>query len=268
MAHHHAVAACSLHAAPCSGALSLLTARHPRGRGGGGGGRTRRVVAASQKDLGNHREEKDDDDGTAMTGEHRATCAAGRRRTVLVAGTVGFALTPLLSPRWCDSEAATPAVPETADAFDDEILAQTTTTTTATAEDEDEVPQQKKKKKKTVLVLGATGRVGSAATRALLRRGHDVRAVVRSKDSIPVDLTSYLRDDAAAAVLTAVEANVLDLGVEGMADAVRGCDAVVSCLGHRLTFDGVYGKVNHSPLYKPSHLPFTFGSCSILSHEL
>jgi hypothetical protein len=27
-----------------------------------------------------------------------------------------------------------------------------------------------------------------------------------------------------------------------MADAMRGCDAVVSCLGHRLTAEGVYGE--------------------------
>ena len=35
--------------------------------------------------------------------------------------------------------------------------------------------------------------------------------------------------------------DLLGMGVGGVADAMRGCDAVVSCLGHRLTLEGVYG---------------------------
>ena len=35
--------------------------------------------------------------------------------------------------------------------------------------------------------------------------------------------------------------DLLGMGVGGMADAMRGCDAVVSCLGHRLTLEGIYG---------------------------
>ena len=102
--------------------------------------------------------------------------------------------------------------------------------------------------KRTVLVLGATGRVGHAATLALLRDGHDVRAVVRSAARLPADLAAYVRDDAAAdaastrARLFPLEASVSDMSVAAMADAMRGADAVIQCLGHRLTFDGVFGE--------------------------
>ena len=46
------------------------------------------------------------------------------------------------------------------------------------------------------------------------------------------------RDDAPA---FKVNRDLLGMGVGGMADAMRGCDAVVSCLGHRLTLEGMYG---------------------------
>jgi NAD(P)-dependent dehydrogenase (short-subunit alcohol dehydrogenase family) len=101
--------------------------------------------------------------------------------------------------------------------------------------------------KRTVLVLGATGRVGHAATLALLREGHDVRAVVRSAARLPADLAAYVRDDKADAAATRarlfpLEASVSDMSVAAMADAMRGADAVIQCLGHRLTFDGVFGE--------------------------
>ena len=32
------------------------------------------------------------------------------------------------------------------------------------------------------------------------------------------------------------------MSIPAMADAMRGCDAVVQCLGHRLTLDGLYGE--------------------------
>jgi hypothetical protein len=143
---------------------------------------------------------------------------ASSRRAILIAG--GFALQPLLA-RWSAAAAATEATTN-----DDATSLDETTRATALQQ-----PKQPSRDgtavKKTVLVLGATGRVGSAATRTLLRRGHDVRAVVRSAAGLPPDLmryldatsaTGYLEDGRAAgggfegAVLTVVEASVLDLG--------------------------------------------------------
>jgi nucleoside-diphosphate-sugar epimerase len=85
----------------------------------------------------------------------------------------------------------------------------------------------------TVLVFGASGATGLHLVRALLAGGHTVRAVVRSADKLPDDI----RQHANTAV---VIASVADMTDAEMADAVRGCGAVLSCLGHNMTFRGMY----------------------------
>ena len=42
--------------------------------------------------------------------------------------------------------------------------------------------------------------------------------------------------------VTVVEASILDLSDEQMAELVKGCDAVVSCLGHVVSFKGIFGE--------------------------
>lgn len=69
----------------------------------------------------------------------------------------------------------------------------------------------------------------------LLRRGEVVTAVVRSLDGLPAAVESHEN-------LSVVEASILDMSDAGMADLVQGCRAVVSCLGHNLTFRGVFGR--------------------------
>jgi len=86
----------------------------------------------------------------------------------------------------------------------------------------------------TVLVAGASGRTGLPLVRQLLAAGHRVRAVVRTRASLPPTLLD-------SPLLSVVEASVLSLTDEEMCTHVRGCDAVVSCLGHVLSFRGVFG---------------------------
>lgn len=86
----------------------------------------------------------------------------------------------------------------------------------------------------TVLVLGATGATGRLLVAELLARGLSVRAVVRDRSRLPRELLSEPR-------LTVREASVLDLGDPELVELVRGCGAVASCLGHNLTFKGVFG---------------------------
>jgi nucleoside-diphosphate-sugar epimerase len=86
----------------------------------------------------------------------------------------------------------------------------------------------------TVLVVGGTGRTGGRVVAQLLGRGVDVRAIVRSADRLP----------AAAAGnpgVSAVEADLLSMTDEELAAQVRGCDAVVSCLGHVTNMSGIFG---------------------------
>ena len=86
-----------------------------------------------------------------------------------------------------------------------------------------------------VLVIGATGMTGRRLVEQLLERNHKVRIVVRSSDK----LSSAILSNPNMSVITAA---VLDLSDDEMADHVRGCDAVVSCLGHVMDFSGMFGE--------------------------
>ena len=88
----------------------------------------------------------------------------------------------------------------------------------------------------TTLVLGATGATGKHVVRQLLEKGHTVRAIARSKTKMLELLTDVTQER-----LTIIEGSALDMSNEELEDCVQGCDAVVSCLGHNLTFSGVYG---------------------------
>lgn len=86
----------------------------------------------------------------------------------------------------------------------------------------------------TNLVVGATGATGRLLVAQLLDRGQSVRAIVRSPESLPVSIRDHER-------LTTIHASVLDLGDDEMAQHVRGCTAVASCLGHTLSLKGIFG---------------------------
>ena len=86
----------------------------------------------------------------------------------------------------------------------------------------------------TVLVVGATGNTGRPLVEQLLRKNHQVRAIVRSPEKLP---SGVLQNNA----LTVIEASVLDLTDEEMAEHVKDCDAVVSCLGHVMDLKGMFG---------------------------
>lgn len=86
----------------------------------------------------------------------------------------------------------------------------------------------------TVLIVGATGATGRLLVSQLLDRGQKVRAIVRSPDRVPAEL----RDNSN---LSLIQASLLELNDAEMAQHVAGCDAVASCLGHNLSFAGLYG---------------------------
>jgi nucleoside-diphosphate-sugar epimerase len=85
----------------------------------------------------------------------------------------------------------------------------------------------------TTLVLGATGATGRHLVTQLLARGEHVRAMVRSLERVP----DQLRDER----VELVEGNVLELDDAGLDELVAGCTGFASCLGHNLTFKGIYG---------------------------
>lgn len=89
-------------------------------------------------------------------------------------------------------------------------------------------------RQQTVLLVGGTGRTGGRVLQQLLSRGIAVRAIVRPGARLPPGV-------AGNPDLTVVEAGLLSLADEELQPLLRGCDAVVSCLGHRLSLKGILG---------------------------
>lgn len=86
----------------------------------------------------------------------------------------------------------------------------------------------------TTLVVGATGATGRLLVEQLLGRGKNVKIIVRSPDALPDRVKSHKH-------LSVVQASVLELSDAEMVQHVIGCDALASCLGHNLSFKGLYG---------------------------
>ena len=84
------------------------------------------------------------------------------------------------------------------------------------------------------LVVGATGATGRRLVEQLLNRGEQVRAIVRATGRVPEALRG--REG-----LELIEASLLDLDDDALDHAVDGCGGIASCLGHTLSFKGVYG---------------------------
>ncbi len=86
----------------------------------------------------------------------------------------------------------------------------------------------------TILVAGATGATGKLLVAQLLQRGHQVKAIVRSPEKLPAAVKNHDQ-------LLVIQASILDLSEKEMAQHVDGCHAVASCLGHNLTWKGIFG---------------------------
>ena len=86
-----------------------------------------------------------------------------------------------------------------------------------------------------VLVVGASGATGRLLVEELLARGCRVKAIVRSPECFPESMTGN-------ETLSLIHASVLDLSDADMAVHASDCVAVVSCLGHTLSFKGIYGQ--------------------------
>ena len=85
----------------------------------------------------------------------------------------------------------------------------------------------------TVLLVGGTGRTGRRLLERLLSSGINFRVIVRSAQRLPAGAVDHPN-------LAVVEANLLSLDDEDLQRHARGCDAVISCLGHVLSFEGVF----------------------------
>jgi hypothetical protein len=87
---------------------------------------------------------------------------------------------------------------------------------------------------KKVLVLGASGATGQLLVKILLEKGVEVIAIVRNANS----LTSV---DNSHSSLKIVEAEISEIPESDLVPYLKDCEVVLSCLGHNLTFKGMFG---------------------------
>lgn len=87
----------------------------------------------------------------------------------------------------------------------------------------------------TILVVGASGATGKHLVNQLLILGNKVKIIIRSNDNLPKSWDN--NDD-----LQIIIASISELSDKEMSDYTNDCDAIASCLGHNLTWKGIYGK--------------------------
>jgi len=88
---------------------------------------------------------------------------------------------------------------------------------------------------KKFVVFGASGATGKLLVADLLNRGLDVVAVVRAESSQQSMFSNYPN-------YHEVSASITEMTDSELAPILQDCEAVFSCLGHNLTFKGLFGK--------------------------
>ncbi len=86
-----------------------------------------------------------------------------------------------------------------------------------------------------VLVLGASGATGSLVVRQLISRNIQTRVLIRKSAFLPREITE-------SRLVETVMGNVNELTNSEMNQLVQNCDAVISCLGHNISFRGLFGR--------------------------
>lgn len=87
----------------------------------------------------------------------------------------------------------------------------------------------------TTLVTGASGATGKQLVEQLVNMGQTVKVIVRPAGKIPDAWSKNSK-------ISVIKANISDISVNEMAGYVKDCGSVASCLGHNLSWKGIYGK--------------------------
>ncbi|WP_028672484.1 NAD(P)-dependent oxidoreductase [Saccharospirillum impatiens] len=83
-------------------------------------------------------------------------------------------------------------------------------------------------------IAGSTGATGRHVTNLLLQQGHQVVTVARNTAALNKEISLYPQ-------LEVKVGSLLELADDELDNLISGCDGVISCLGHNLTFKGIYG---------------------------
>ena len=89
----------------------------------------------------------------------------------------------------------------------------------------------------TALLIGASGNNGKRVLANLLSRGVKVRAIVRKATSLERFASNELCQP--------IEASILDIKEFDFIEHVKGTDVVISCLGHNLNMNGLFGSPHY-----------------------
>lgn len=89
-----------------------------------------------------------------------------------------------------------------------------------------------------VLVLGASGATGTHVVRQLIKRQTSTRILIRETAVLSTDVTE-------SPLVEVVKGNIHELTDSEMCDLVRDCSVIISCLGHNVSFKGMFGKPYH-----------------------
>ena len=87
----------------------------------------------------------------------------------------------------------------------------------------------------TVIVLGASGATGNHVVNQLLQKKVHVKIIIRPTSYIP---EAWINNKQ----LEIIRTDFLKLSNKEIQTLVKDCNAIVSCLGHNITFKGIYGQ--------------------------
>jgi len=87
----------------------------------------------------------------------------------------------------------------------------------------------------TTLIVGASGATGRQLVEQLLNMGQNVKVIVRSPEKLPESWKNNNR-------VSIIQSSVLDVRENDLAEYVKDCHAVASCLGHNISWKGIYGE--------------------------
>jgi len=87
---------------------------------------------------------------------------------------------------------------------------------------------------KKILVLGSNGATGRLVVEQLLQQNCEVIALVRPSSSLPSELSSQGN-------LHIIKADITELPQKDLIIHLQQCETVICCLGHNLTFKGLFG---------------------------
>jgi nucleoside-diphosphate-sugar epimerase len=86
-----------------------------------------------------------------------------------------------------------------------------------------------------VLIVGGTGSTGQQVVNQLLDLGHQVKIIVRSPEKLSHTVCNHEN-------ASVIPGTVLDMSNSDLLLHIQGCDVLISCLGHTMSWRGIFGR--------------------------